>query len=53
MAGTLTIGKSEGGIVLLLYTSVVIGTMALFSLANWFINAKKRYQGPSLPAELT
>ncbi|OQE20418.1 hypothetical protein PENSTE_c013G00904 [Penicillium steckii] len=35
------------------YTSVVIGTMALFSLGNWVFHANKSYQGPRLPAELT
>ncbi|KAJ5087911.1 hypothetical protein N7456_011527 [Penicillium angulare] len=35
------------------YTCVVIGAMGLFSLFNWFLYAKKNYQGPRLPAELT
>ncbi|KAJ5103105.1 hypothetical protein N7532_003634 [Penicillium argentinense] len=35
------------------YTSVVIGTMAIFSLINWIMHANKNYQGPRLPAELT
>ncbi|KAJ5387185.1 hypothetical protein N7509_009726 [Penicillium cosmopolitanum] len=35
------------------YTSVVIGTMALFSMGNWVFHANKGYQGPRLPSELT
>lgn len=35
------------------YTSVVIGAMALFSLVNWIIHARKHYEGPRLPQEFT
>ncbi|KAJ5342271.1 hypothetical protein N7541_011395 [Penicillium brevicompactum] len=35
------------------YTCVVIGTMAMFSLFNWFFYARKHYQGPRLPTDLT
>ncbi|KAJ5325767.1 uncharacterized protein N7506_008869 [Penicillium brevicompactum] len=33
------------------YTCVVIGTMAIFSLFNWFFYARKHYQGPRLPTD--
>ena len=35
------------------YSVVVIGTMAIFTLINWFIHAHRHYQGPRLPVELT
>ncbi|PKY00619.1 amino acid transporter [Aspergillus campestris IBT 28561] len=31
------------------YTVVVIGCMALFSLLNWVVHARRVYQGPRLP----
>ncbi|ODM23285.1 hypothetical protein SI65_00874 [Aspergillus cristatus] len=35
------------------YSVVVIGTMAVFTLINWFMHASQSYEGPRLPAGLT
>ena len=35
------------------YSVVVIGTMAIFTVINWFIHAHRHDQGPRLPVELT
>jgi choline transport protein len=34
------------------YSCVVLGAMAIFTVANWFGYAKTRYEGPRLPDEL-
>jgi choline transport protein len=34
------------------YASVVLGAMAIFTLMNWFVHAKRQYKGPRLPDEL-
>ena len=34
------------------YACAVLGAMAIFTIANWFGYAKKRYHGPRLPDEL-
>lgn len=34
------------------YVCVVLGAMAIFAIANWFLYAKKRYEGPRLMDDL-
>jgi choline transport protein len=34
------------------YASVVLGAMAIFTAANWFGYAKRRYEGPRMPNDM-